>query len=381
MTLSGVKTVKNILITFMLIGVMTGLWRAAGTIPVIVCYATELVRPSVFLVMAFLMNCLVSVLTGTAFGTAATMGVITATMGAAMGVAPAFIGGVVLSGAYFGDRFSPVSTSALLVANLTGTSVFGNLKNMARTGAIPFLITCGIYAVLGVATSPTGTMPDLWALFGRQFILSPLALLPAAVILVLAACRVNVKLAMLASILTALPICLGVQGAALAELPTIMVTGYEAMDAEVAVMMNGGGALSMLNVSAVVCLSASYSGIFQKTGLLNPMRSVVQRMAAQTTRYAAMLFTSVLTVLITCNQTLSIMLSRQLCEALYEDGEAQAIDMEDTAVVVAPLVPWAIAHAVSLAAVGAPSVSALFACFLYVLPLCRLAKSLKGRSR
>lgn len=71
MAVSGIKTVKNVLITFLLIGMLTALWRESGTIPVIVCYATKLIRPSLFLVMAFLLNCLVSFMTGTAFGTAA----------------------------------------------------------------------------------------------------------------------------------------------------------------------------------------------------------------------------------------------------------------------------------------------------------------------
>ena len=99
MSLDGVKTVKNILITFLLIGVLTGMWRAAGTIPVMVCYAAVLIRPSVFLLMSFLLNCAVSVLTGTAFGVSATMGVICCTVGEAMGVDIRLIGGTVLSGA------------------------------------------------------------------------------------------------------------------------------------------------------------------------------------------------------------------------------------------------------------------------------------------
>ena len=81
MAFDGIKTVSNILITFLLIGVMTAFWRASGTIAAIVCYASGLIRPSVFLLMTFLLNSMISVLTGTSFGTAATMGVICTTMG------------------------------------------------------------------------------------------------------------------------------------------------------------------------------------------------------------------------------------------------------------------------------------------------------------
>lgn len=93
MCLDGVKTSRNILLTFLFIGVLTALWRAAGTIPAIISYTTPFIRPSVFLLMTFLLNCLVSVLTGTSFGTAATMGVICATLGAAMEVPTVLVGG------------------------------------------------------------------------------------------------------------------------------------------------------------------------------------------------------------------------------------------------------------------------------------------------
>ena len=153
MVVRGVMTVKNILITFLLIGILTALWRAAGTIPVIVCYAAGWIRPSVFLLMTFLLNCGISLLIGTSFGTAATMGVICATMGNAMGVSPVLTGGAVLSGIYFGDRCSPVSTSALLVAAVTGTDIYGNIRRMLRSALIPFLVSCAIYLAAGAAVT------------------------------------------------------------------------------------------------------------------------------------------------------------------------------------------------------------------------------------
>ena len=246
MALDGVKTVKNILITFLLIGVLTALWRAAGTIPVIVCWAARLIRPGVFLLMAFLLNAGVSVLTGTSFGTAATMGVICATMGGVMGVPVILTGGAVLSGVFFGDRCSPVSTSALLVAELTGTSIFDNIKRMLKTALVPFLVSCAVYFLLGLLSPHgEGTM-DLTALFAREFDLSPWAAVPAAVILILSLLRVNVKLAMGASILAAVPLCLWLQGRAPLALLQTALTGFVAADADVAAMLAGGPDLPIL---------------------------------------------------------------------------------------------------------------------------------------
>ena len=93
-SLSGISSAKNVLLNFLLIGLLTALWRQAGTIPVIVSFAAKAIRPAVFLLMTFLLNCLLSVLTGTAFGTAATMGVICGTIGAPVGVSPGSISGI-----------------------------------------------------------------------------------------------------------------------------------------------------------------------------------------------------------------------------------------------------------------------------------------------
>ncbi len=379
--LSGIGTVKNILITFFLIGVLTALWRAAGTVPVIVCYASALIRPSVFLLMTFLLNCGVSVLTGTAFGAAATMGVICAAIGAALGVDVRLVGGAVLSGVYFGDRCSPVSTSALLVAALTETDIFHNIRRMLHSALVPFLLSCAVYALLGLFSGRAGEVPDLRALFEREFALHWLALLPAAVILLLSALRVNVKAAMAASILTALPLCLMMQRAEPLALLKMSFTGFHAADPEVGRMLDGGGVFSMLKVAGIVCLSSSYSGIFQKTGLLDGMKRAVDALARRTTPFAAMLCTSALTGMVACNQTLTIMLTSQLCGGSELDGADFANDLEDTAVILAPLVPWSIAGGVPLAAVGAPVSALLLACYLYLLPLWRLAVSLRQKRR
>jgi NhaC family Na+:H+ antiporter len=374
MALNGVKTVRNVLITFLLIGMMTAFWRAAGTIPVLVGYASGLIRPSVFLLMTFLLDCGVSFMTGTAFGTAATMGVICATIGSVMGVPVIVTGGAVLSGVFFGDRCSPVSTSALLVAELTKTSIFDNIKRMVKTALVPFLLSGAVYGLLGLlAPHGEGTL-DLAALFSREFDLSLWAVIPAAVILVLSLLRVNVKLAMGASILSAVPLCLLLQGCAPLSLLKIAVLGYAAADAEVGAMLSGGGMVSMLRVGAIVCLSASYSVLFQKTGLLDRIKGAIGRLARRTSPFFAMLITSLLAGMVACNQSLTILLVHQLCRDLRPAPSDLALDLEDTAVVVSPLVPWSIAGAVPLSAVGAPSLSMLLACYLYLLPLWRLTR-------
>ncbi len=120
----GRKTIRMVLIVFCLIGLITVTWRASGTIPFLVYQAGQFIRPNAFLLLTFLLNCMLSVLIGTSFGTAATMGVICMSIGNVMGCSPVLLSGAVLSGIYFGDRCSPLSTSALVVATITKTNLF-----------------------------------------------------------------------------------------------------------------------------------------------------------------------------------------------------------------------------------------------------------------
>ena len=401
MAARGVLTVKNILITFLLIGILTAFWRAAGTIPVIVCYAAGWIRPSVFLLMTFLLNCGISVLIGTSFGTAATMGVICATMGNAMGMSPVLTGGAVLSGIYFGDRCSPVSTSALLIAAVTGTDIYGNIRRMLRTALVPFLVSCAIYLAAGAAgaavaagtaaasgsagaagtagtagagASVIGAL-DLQGIFSRVFVLHWAALIPAVVIFALALCRVDVKIAMSASIACAIPLCLFLQHIPVPELLRAAVFGFFPQDPEVAAMVSGGGIVSMLRVAGIVCISSSYSDIFKQTGLLDGAKKAIASISAATTPYTAAMVTSIAAGMIACNQTLTILLTSQLCSDLGTEKEQFALDLEDSSVVIAPLIPWSIAGAVPLSAIGAPTAAILASFYLILLPVWRTALS------
>lgn len=377
--LSGMASVRSILFVFALIGMLTALWRAAGTIPVIVCHAALLIRPAVFLLMTFLLCSGVSFLTGSSFATAATMGVVCAAMGSALGADPRLTGGAVLSGAFFGDRCSPVSTSALLVATLTHTDIFGNIRQMIRTAFLPFLLTCALLAAAGVRIRADGEVPDLFTQFGTSFRLHPLAFIPAALILVLSALRIPVKQTMALSILSAVPLCFFLQGMPAGEIVRTAIFGFHPTNPDVA-LLSGGGITSMLRVGGIVCLSSSYAGIFRLTGLLHTMKDGVRHLSERASSYAAVLAASIPTAMAACNQTLAILLTHELAEGLLSD-EDLALDLEDSAVIVSPLVPWSIAGTTPLSIIGSPLSSIPFAFYLILLPITRLIFSLFGRKK
>ncbi|MCD7907441.1 MAG: sodium:proton antiporter, partial [Clostridium sp.] len=366
---SGVRKVRNILITFGLIGMLTALWRAAGTIPAIVSYSSQLIRPSAFYMFVFLLNCLVSVLTGTSLGTAATMGVICMAIASAMGMSPVIAGGAVISGGYFGDRCSPVSTSALLVCELTGTDIYDNIRRMAASSVLPLGLTCLLYYLMGLATTAGGVTLNVRPIFEREFAIHWIAVLPAAVILLLSVFKVKVQMTLSVSIAAAFLTGILLQHAGPLELLKTAVTGYRAGDPELAAMMNGGGMMSMMRLAVIITISSSYAGLFEGTHLLDHMKLYMEKMGRSFTLYGGMLFATIVVAAISCNQTLTIILVHQLFHGQERERGEMAVNLENTAVIVSPLIPWSIAAAAPLASIGATSASLLAACYLYLLPL------------
>lgn len=368
LALHGIWTVHNILLTFILIGIITALWRACGTIPFIVYHAAALCSASSILVITFLLCSLISVLTGTSFGTAATMGVICMTIARSMGVPVIYIGGAILSGIYFGDRCSPMSTSALLVSTLTHTNIFTNIRIMLRTAAIPFILTLAAYLVLGWTTTAVPAATDVQAIFASNFHLHPAMLLPALIIVLFSLFKIDVKRTMSLSIFCSLLVAYFIEALAPLELIRIALWGYQPANPELAALLSGGGIFSMRTVFTIVCLSSSFAGMFAGTHFLDGIQQQLSHLGRRITPFGSIIFTSILTSMIACNQTLAVMLTYQLCQNLDYQPEELAPHLENTAVVISPLVPWSIAGAVPLAAVAAPSASILIAFYLFFLP-------------
>ena len=130
---SGVRSVRNILIIFGLIGMLTAVWRASGTLPFIIHHTLQWVDPAYFILWVFLLCCLLSLLLGTAFGSVSTLGVIFMMLARSAGLDELATAGAIMSGIYVGDRCSPVSSSAALVCALTNTNIYANMRRMWTT--------------------------------------------------------------------------------------------------------------------------------------------------------------------------------------------------------------------------------------------------------
>ena len=367
----GVLTVKNILLVFILIGMITALWRASGTIAFIVYMGSKLISPSILILLTFLLCSILSFLIGTSLGAAATMGVICVSIGKAMGINPYYLGGAVLSGIYFGDRCSPISTSALLITELTKTNLYTNIKLMLKTSIIPFVTTCLFYLFLGLKSSTSPVSIDATNIFKENYNLNIVVIVPAILIIILSLFKVNVKKTMLVSIVISFIIAIFFQKESVTSLVNYCVYGFHHSNEKLNSMMKGGGILSMLNVGLIVAISSSYSGIFKETKMLVLMKKYLKEFSEKTSNYFVIFLSSIISGAIACNQSLGIILTYELCEEL-EDKQNMAIILENTIVLLAGLIPWNIAMAVPLKTIDIGLMSGLFAFYLYFLPLWNL---------
>lgn len=367
----GVLTVKNILLVFILIGMITALWRASGTIAFIVYMGSKLISPSILILLTFLLCSILSFLIGTSLGTAATMGVICVSIGKAMGINPYYLGGAVLSGIYFGDRSSPMSTSALLITELTKTNLYTNIKLMIKTSIIPFTATCLFYLFLGLRSSTLVVNIDATEIFKENYNLNIVAIIPAILIVIFSLLKVNVKRTMLVSIVISFIIAIFFQKESVISLINYCVFGFHHSNEKLNSMMKGGGVLSMLNVGLIVAISSSYSGIFKETKMLVILKEYLKEYSKKTSNYFIIFLSSIVSGAIACNQSLGIILTHELCEEL-KDKQNMAIILENTIVLLAGLIPWNIAMVVPLKTVDIGLMSGLFAFYLYFLPLWNL---------
>ena len=367
----GIMTVKNILLVFILIGMITALWRASGTIAYIVYMGSKLISPSILILLTFLLCSILSVLIGTSLGTAATMGVICASIGKAMGINPYYVGGAVLSGIYFGDRCSPMSTSALLIAELTKTNLYTNIKLMIKTSIIPFIVTCLFYLFLGFKSKVSNISVDVTEIFKQNYNLNIIVIIPAILIIILSILKINVKKTMLVSIVISFIIAMFIQRDSIVALINYCIFGYHHPNERLNLMMKGGGILSMVNVSLIVGISSSYSGIFKETKMLVSLKKHLKDFSKKTSSYFVIFLSSIISGAIACNQSLGTILTNELCGELVEK-QKMAIILENTVILLVGLIPWNIAMDVPLKTIGVGFMSGLFAFYLYFLPLWNL---------
>lgn len=376
MSLNGLKTALTLMIILLLIGVLTGSWRSAGSIVTFIYYGIQLIKPRLFLVVTFVLTCLMSYALGTSFGVAGTAGVIFMALARSGGVDPTITAGVILSGIYFGDRTSPASSTAFTVASVTGTDLYTNVRNMLKTGLIPWLICLAVYSFLSIKNPLAAVDHEVMDAFESVFNISAVTLIPAAVILIFPLIHVPILITLGSSIAAAAAVSLTVQKESVTSLIRTMILGYHSPVSEISSVIDGGGMISMLGTVVIVALACSYTGIMNGTGMIELIRSRADKLTARIGLFPSMMLISLISSSIFCNQVVAIIMNKELLQKSYETSgkapEELAIDIENTAITLPSLIPWCILCSVPLAILGVTYAAVPFAIYSYAIPLVNL---------
>ncbi len=387
MAIAGSQKSFSVISILLLIGAVMAVWMAAGTVPVIVYYGIKFISPQYFIFSAFILTSLISLLIGTSFGTVSTIGVALMIMASGNDVNPQMIAGAIIAGAYFGDRCSPMSSSANLIAGITNTKIYTNLKNMAMTSLYPLIFSSFLYLAISFVNPVNLNNNDMAAQIGVNFNTNIVSLLPALAILILSILRIDVKISMALSVIVGMAIAVFLQGYSLIEIVNFMIMGFELPSpSSLKYIMAGGGIISMIKISTVVIVSTAFAGIFAGTRTLEFIETYLTKARTRGDLFWGTTVIGVLSAAFGCTQTIAILLTHQLVEKKYQaeelDNYQLAVDLENTVVVISPLIPWNIAGLVPATVLMTDSGFIPYAFYLYLIPLfnliqMKLAKSSK----
>ena len=370
----SIKESLIVIEVMLIIGFITAAWRVSGTITVFVYYGMKLIVPPLFLVIAFLLSCLLSYALGTSFGVAGTVGVIFMALARSGGVDPVITAGVLMSGIYFGDRGSPVSSSANMVAGITKTNILENVRIMMKTAILPFIITLAAYTALSVANPISSVDGGVLSAFESEFTLSFWSFVPSAIMLALPLLKVGIIASIGASVAASVAVAVLVEKVSLFSVIKILFLGFHSSGAGLAAILDLGGFVSMLEISAILAISCAYSGIFNRTDMLKSLLDVIEKGCRKTGRYAVTVIISLISCVVFCNQTIATLMCNDLLTRPYLNtgGSRQelAIDMENTVILIVGLIPWCIACSVPLTFFNAGIDSLPWAIYLYIVPIC-----------
>lgn len=354
---NGFKLVENLIIIFTLIGILTAIWRLSGTIPYLVYYGASFINKNLFYLFCFLLNVGMSLLLGSVNGTTTTMGVVLISLARANGSNLLISTGAILSGAIFGDRISPVSSSAVLVSNLTETNQVENRREMLKSVIVPTLITSIIFLLLSLFGSKQevdiNLLNDLKSLLNFSII----CIFPALAIFILAAFKFNTRGLLLSTIIISFFISIFYQGFSVLEVIKAMIFGVNlpGTTEQVGRVVNGGGLVSMLFTILNVIISAIYFGIFEKTGFLDPLDKIGKKLELKIGYYPVFVIMSFIFSIVFCTQSIvAILLAQMYSSKIVENKYEFMLDLENVPILVPSLIPWNMAANVAFTVFEVP---------------------------
>lgn len=366
----NIKAVGTSILILLLIGAVAGSWMVSGVVPTMIYYGMKVIFPSIFLFACCAICALISIMTGSSWTTIATVGVALIGIGTAQGYEPGWIAGAIISGAYFGDKVSPLSDTTVLASSSAETPLFTHIKYMMITTVPSFTIALVIFLIVSILHQSPDSLQtaDFSNDLLHTFNISPWLLLVPVFTGVLIAKKVPAILTLfVASVLAGIfalifqPHILG--SIASETIPdrsmqlsfldgfkglfisyygsTAVETGNEALNA----LVSTRGMTGMMSTIFLIISAVTFGGVLVGSGMLQSLTDMLTKyIKRRVTMVSSTVGTGIFANMITGDQYLSIILTSSLYKKLYKDRgyESQLLSrsVEDSATVVSVLIPW-----------------------------------------
>ena len=400
-----VGDVGGAILILLLIGAISGTWTASGIVPAFIYYGLKIISPKVFLLTACLLCAIVSVMTGSSWTTIATVGVALLGIGRAEGFSDAMTAGAIISGAYFGDKISPMSDTTVLASSINGVPLFTHIRYMLLTTVPSFLITLLVFTILGLSHVGTdsGLMQVYSDVLGSTFRITPWLMivplltllmiwkrLPALVVLALSALAAALfSILFQPEIITRIGLAVTEGSKARIFFAGVMETIYNSVsietgNAEVNALVASRGMLGMLNTVYLIICAMFFGASMRAGGMIEDL----SRMMMPFTRTRGGLVGSTVATGVVMNglvsdQYLSIILTSNIYRDSYEkqgyEKRLLSRSVEDSSTVTSPLIPWSSCGMTQATILSVPTlVYAPFCLFNILSPLMSFLVALTG---
>lgn len=361
----SISSAMSAIIILLLIGSLAGTWLLSGIVPAMIYYGLQVLNPTIFLFASCLVCAIVSVATGSSWSTIATIGIALLGIGKALGLSEGIIAGSIISGAYFGDKMSPLSDTTNLAPAMAGTDLFTHIKYMVLTTAPSLTISLIIYLAWGFSTDDSATMQNISAVttaVENTFNINAWLFIVPAIVIIMIVKKVPALPALLAGTLLGALFAILFQPQAIAEVSGIAdnslkgtyVAVMKAIYGEIAFttdnkMVNGllstGGMAGMLNTIWLIICAMIFGGIMESAGLLKRITEAVIATANSTfSLIASTVGTCVFFNITASDQYLAIVVPGRMYSDTYRSRglapENLSRTLEDSGTVTSVLVPW-----------------------------------------
>lgn len=369
------------LLILLSVGMMVGIWIIGGTVPTLLYYGLKICSPNIIVPLAFVLCAITSLFTGTSFGSIATMGLALFGVGTSMGISAPLMAGAVCSGAFFGDKMSPLSDTTNVAADMSGTPLYDHIGSMMYTTVPATVICLVLYTVLVIrnasANADLSNIELILDTLGANFNISVVALVPAVLVLLTSALKVPAVPAMLGcTAVSGVFACL-LQKISLSAMLGAAMNGFSS-DTGVAMVdkiLSRGGMTSMYSTVAIIILSATMGAVLEKSGVID---SLVNNVLLKAVHKPCGLILSTMVycyslLLISGHQVMPIILGGRTFRPAYDrmgiQSKVLSRTLEDTCTIGAPMVPWgtSCAYMFSVLGIGIAYIPYAFLC--YIVPL------------